>query len=433
MLPPPALRFVDFGRGQARSPARVGLGSRSPLHGDDLVPHVLSIHLATTHLVRRLAKEGKTKMNEPDLQTRSKTWMVVLSLFLVAFCLSLKAQTFVGYESVRKSVVFLYGTDATGEVDKSAALATGFLIIVPIKDRPDRGYSLLVTARHVVDPVWASCPPHRNPFRIFLRVNKTAFDPASNDSGVEYLPIDLAVEGPKKTVFNNPDASVDAVVITPPTSLKDDKFDFVPISSDHFATPEEVKQLSTGVEIISSGLLPAFPGILRNYPIFKFGRISTKPDERIQVSCAPGEPAMLLRLWFVAANLVAGNSGSPVLSLPRMLTNDRATVIGLQSISFPGSDVAGITPVQYIYEILDSMKQSDWNLQQGCWFVNLPTLDGRGSGSPASKFSAFKGLAPPESGTRVYLVAKRVNLSSPHLSTMINETQGRRRSWCAEG
>jgi hypothetical protein len=291
--------------------------------------------------------------------------MMVASLMLLAFCSSVTAQVFVGYEPVRKSVVFLYGADAAGEVDKSATLATGFIVGIPLKSQPSDVALLLVTARHVVDPVWASCPPHRNPSRIFVRFNKANFDPASADSGVDYMPVSLVPDGPHKTVFTDPDSSIDAVVIIPPMSLSRDKFDFAEISSDRFATPDEIKQLDSGIEIVSAGLLPAFPGIRRNYPIFKFGRISTKPGERIQVACAPGEPPMLLRLWFIAANLVAGNSGSPVLSMPRMNSADRAALIGLQSTSFTGSDVAGITPVQYIYEILDSMKLPDWNLQQG--------------------------------------------------------------------
>lgn len=304
-------------------------------------------------------------MNGFNLQTRSLSRMMITSLVLLASCSSAMAQVFVGYEGLRKSVVFLYGADASGEVDKSAALATGFIVGIPAKNQPNKTYLMLVTARHVVDPIWASCPPHRNPSLIFARFNKANFDPASDDSGVDYMPLRLVADGPQKTVFTNPDASVDAVIIRPPLSLTQDKFAFDFISSNLFATPDEVKQLNSGIEIISAGLLPAFPGVRRNYPIFKFGRISTKPDERIQVPCAPGEPPMLLRLWFVAANLVSGNSGSPVFSMPRMNTGDRATLIGLQSITFPGSDVAGITPVQYIYEILDSIREPDWDLQQG--------------------------------------------------------------------
>jgi hypothetical protein len=291
--------------------------------------------------------------------------VTVLWVLIVSLCSLAHTQTFVGYEPLRKSVVFLYAADAAGRVNTAAPLATGFLINIPSKSIPGRGYAALVTARHVVDPVWASCPPHRNPSRIFIRFNKAKFDPAVDEDGVEYVPVDLVADGPQKSIFTSPDLSVDAAVTGLPLSLSQENFEFDSISSDLFATTEETKQLGTGIEIVSAGMLPAFPGVHRNYPIFKFGHISAKPDERTRISCAPSEPPMLLRVWFIAANLVAGNSGSPIFSMPRMFTGDRAVLIGLQSISFDGSDVAGITPVQYIYEILESMRKPDWDLRQG--------------------------------------------------------------------
>jgi hypothetical protein len=288
--------------------------------------------------------------------------------FVACLCLLLtataRAQTFIGYESVRKSVVFLYASDASGKPDESRPLGTGFLIGIPAKSLSGKSYLLLVTARHIVDPAWMGCPLP-NPSRIFLRFNKKKFDPAFEDSGVEYQPLDLIWAGPDKSVFVNSDPRVDAAVTLLPLVLSGGDYDIDSISTDLFATPEESRQLGEGIEIVSAGLLPAVAGVRRNYPVFKFGRISSKPDEETKVGCIPGAPTRSLKLWLIAINLVGGNSGSPILSMPRLFSPDRAALLGVQSSSFLGSDIAGMTPIHYVYEILQSIGKGDWDLHEG--------------------------------------------------------------------
>src|SRR5258708_26927223 len=91
---------------------------------------------------------------------------------------------------VKKAVVFMYPARADGDPDKDHPIGTGFLVGVPKKDSSE-GYLFLVTARHIVDPNWAFCPP--NPERIFLRFNRTAYDPQKDNNGVEYWPVELVV------------------------------------------------------------------------------------------------------------------------------------------------------------------------------------------------------------------------------------------------
>lgn len=289
-------------------------------------------------------------------------------VMLFCFSCTAQAQFPVNVDAVRKSVVFIFAPDAEGHVNKAAPMATAFIVEVPRKSDPKRAYRLLVTARHVLDPVWASCPPHHNPTRVFLRLNKINFNPGSDDEGTAYVPLSLVYSGKNKNVFTNVDDSVDAVVVAlDPKVVTPDEYDLIAIGVYDFATPEEIKALDSGTEVVSAGLLPLFPGSRRNYPIFKFGHISAVPQERIQVPCAPGEPPNLLRLWFMALNLVQGNSGSPVISVPERFSDHRAALLGLQSTSVEGSDVAGMTPVHFIFEIIESMADimKDANLYRG--------------------------------------------------------------------
>jgi hypothetical protein len=291
-----------------------------------------------------------------------------LQFILILFSsISVGQNTFpVKLDQLRQSIVFLYGSDATGNVNPSTPLATGFFVAVPTKSDPSQSLGLLVTARHVVDPAWATCSQSSNPTRIFMRLNKKTFDPTTNQSGVDYLPLELVREGQTRTVFLNPDSSVDAAVVrlTPALQAQLNQTDMSSIGLPDFATTDELNQLDAGVEVVSAGLLPAFPGTQRNYPVFKFGRISTKPVEQYQMPCGQGR-FMPLRVWFVAANLIGGNSGSPIVTVPRLFSADRAEVVGLQSIAFDGTDVAGMTSSDHIFEIIEKMGLSDVDLYRG--------------------------------------------------------------------
>jgi hypothetical protein len=58
--------------------------------------------------------------------------------------------------AVNKSVVFLFSNDSADL--PNTLVATGFLVVVPNKNGQGASY-LLITARHVVDPVWVGCLP----------------------------------------------------------------------------------------------------------------------------------------------------------------------------------------------------------------------------------------------------------------------------------
>ena len=52
---------------------------------------------------------------------------------------------------------------------------------------------MLVTARHLVDPVWA-CKAPQNPTALYARVNKKVFDPTKDASGVEFIRLSLVAD-----------------------------------------------------------------------------------------------------------------------------------------------------------------------------------------------------------------------------------------------
>jgi hypothetical protein len=298
----------------------------------------------------------------------------VLSIVVILFSVSVTAKISIDTKKVQKAVVFLYAATPTGEVDKDKPIGTGFLVFVPAKSDPTQGYLILLTARHMVDPTWQFCGVP-NPQRVFVRLNKKQYDAQKDATGVDYVPIQLTEAGQAKYVVDR-DEQIDAAAILISTDLypRFDKDDFGVIPVGVFATPEEIKNLSIGDAVLSAGLLPGLSGENRNYPFFKFGNISNIPDEPLPSFCREGVPPRLLRAWYLAVNLVGGNSGSPVFYFPAgpagMLVTgpgsvDRPVFIGIQSASLVAADIAGMTPVQYVFGIIERMNLANADLYRG--------------------------------------------------------------------
>jgi hypothetical protein len=104
-----------------------------------------------------------------------------VALILVLCVLSVditRAITPIDTNFVIKTVVFFFEVDSSGQVLRNKLVATGFLLMVPGKDASIQ-YPLLITARHVVDPVWERCPS-TNPSRLIARtVNNTTGSPSA--------------------------------------------------------------------------------------------------------------------------------------------------------------------------------------------------------------------------------------------------------------
>lgn len=302
---------------------------------------------------------------------RSLTILIIMAGPL----LSASAQVYPNADNINKSVVFIYPAAADGSPDESRPLGTGFFIQVPFKSRPERAIYVLATARHVVQPGWAFCPPHVNPAVAYIRVNKRDFVEGRGERAVEFLRIDLSrfVTGPE-----------DVDVAVTPIGIPDvsAKYDVNGVPIYYFATAEEMQALSFGDAVVTAGLLPAFPGSTRNYPFFKFGHISAMPTEPVQAPCAPNEPARLIRLIFVAMNLVPGNSGSPTFYTPPPFSRREPRFVGVQSMSFPTADVGGMTSANEVYAVVEKLKLPEADLRRGRIPQQQPASTAKKSESP---------------------------------------------------
>jgi len=282
-------------------------------------------------------------------------------------CLPTQATININVDAVQKSVVFLYAADAQGAVDRNRPIGTGFLVGIPLKSDAKRLYAVLVTARHMFDPTWAKCGV-ANPNVIYMRLNKKSYTPNSSDSGFDFVPVQL-VEQSTPLWLHHTEDDIDVAVMSLPKDLGQE-FDLVLLPVEFFPTDAELAAQSIGDPVISAGLMPALPGIRRNYPIFKFGQISNIPSEEVETRCTPQQPTFFVKVWLIAANLIPGNSGSPIFHVPLggfgvSIGGTRAMLIGVQSMSFGGAGIAGMTPINFVYEILQRMSFPDADLHRG--------------------------------------------------------------------
>jgi hypothetical protein len=288
------------------------------------------------------------------------------------FCSALKAAIPLNVDAIQKTVVFLYA-EKSGQLDASQPVGTGFFVSAQLKgSQPPQKYTVLVTARHIVDPQWAKCQGG-NPTTLYARLNKKKYAPETDSTGIGFVKIPLQI-GNRLMWSHHPDNHIDAAVIMFNAPIFDE-YDVESIGVSEFPTEAEWTGVSVGDRLTSTGLMPAFPGNRRNYPVFKFGEVSSIPKEDVETSCAPGMlPQFPVRIWFVSMNQVPGSSGAPIFYFPLLVPGKgitvsgmitRAMLVGVQSISFLGADIAGMTPIKYVYEILVALNFPNADMQRG--------------------------------------------------------------------
>jgi hypothetical protein len=295
---------------------------------------------------------------------KSRFWIYAVAISLSEIYSSAQQSAFqVNYQTIRNSVVFIYSRGADGQTTEDG---TGFLLSVPQKSDPTKSFIVLVTARHMVDPSWDGCS--QDSPNLVARFNKKDFNPdvAGSVGTVDYeLP---RLSDPMRTFkwlnwMFPADGSADlAFTVLSYTDLAALGADFAAAGLAEVARPNETRMMDTGSQIMSAGLFPGLSGRLRNYPIFKFGYVSSRPTEKIVLGkdCAKGiereETA-----WLIAASLVPGNSGSPILYIPvgfngLNVGGGRPSIIGVQSSAVVGWDVAGMTPIKFL---IDAIRAAD--------------------------------------------------------------------------
>jgi hypothetical protein len=300
-------------------------------------------------------------------------WMLRKLSTGFAFCIFLStaihAITSLDVKFLNQTVVFFFDADSSGSVLPNKQVATGFLLSVPRKNAKPP-YLLIITARHVVDPVWAGCA-HENPVKLFLRVNKANFDVHSNEPGIGYVPINLIHQG--GLAWNkSSDESVDLAVLPFPAELASGAYDIKALNFRNFGKPDEIAKLGIGSQTASTGLVPGLEGENRNNPIFHFGKIASIPDETAKIKCTPYSTPRSLRVWWIATTLLPGASGSPIYFDPLFppgaditAGEPRAMLIGLQSVSLPNGDLAGMTPASFIIDVISHSVPDDADFSIG--------------------------------------------------------------------
>jgi len=322
-------------------------------------------------------------------------WCVVVVLLAVACtpCSYPQGLYNLNYDAIRKSVVFLYLRGPNGEL---IAGGTGFLLAAPLKSDPKRGYVFLVTARHIADPAWDGCSTVNGMW--WAVFNKADYDPQRDATGT--IEIAMINRDGSPLLWHYPkDDSVDiALTAVDWGAIENQHVANEPFSVSNLPTKDELTKIDSGSSIASAGLLLGASGSKRNYPLFKFGNVSSIPKEKLPSKCCPDCAVQMQTEWLIAASLVGGNSGSPIFYAPSAinLTNQpsRAFLLGVQSTSFEGADVAGMAPVSYLIKILQDLNLPDVDLS--------PAV----SASPAAVASPTTGQPEPK--------ARPVPLPQPH-------------------
>lgn len=253
---------------------------------------------------------------------------------------------------VKKSIVFLYYPKG-----KDFEVGTGFLVDIPAKDDPKRSFVAIVTARHIVDPQWEGCS-WTNPREIYARVNVKNFKVGQTEDGVDELSLSLVNAG-RNVWWASPNDRVDVAVIPVSTThveqlLRNDVH-FIPVAD--FATKAETANYQVGIgdQIVTAGLVPALLDAQRNYPAFKFGRISNIPEEPINMKCPQADKALPRDVWLLAGNFVGGNSGSPVYLLPpQPSAMHRVMLIGILAGAIPDVDLGQMVPSEYVFDVIQA-------------------------------------------------------------------------------
>jgi hypothetical protein len=192
---------------------------------------------------------------------------------------------------------------------------------------------------------------------------------------VRYFRVPLLKLG-QRTWFKHTRDDIDAAVLWFPATDEDiQKSDLRALPISRLPTDDKLNQFSIGDDVVSAGMLVEPRGTRRNYSVFKFGKISNIPGENLQTSCRTGQP-IEIKAWLIAANLVPGNSGSPILYYHRLSEGSavsfmmniellRLVLIGVQSSSAVSSDVAFMAPANCVFEIVQGVNIKDADLYRG--------------------------------------------------------------------
>lgn len=188
-----------------------------------------------------------------------------------------------------KTVVFIFVNVDGGKIPNG----TGFLVGIPSTLQTGK-FIYIVTAKHVLQDK-----------------NGQYFDNVSvkfntlKDSS-EYFKLDLNSKGDHKNIFIHQDESVDLAVIPViiPNHLD---YKTIPYTSIIKMSDYESEQINIGTNVFFTGLFTAYVDSKRINPIFRFGKLSLIPTEKIMFA------KKMRDLLLIESSSFGGNSGSPVI------------------------------------------------------------------------------------------------------------------------
>jgi hypothetical protein len=193
---------------------------------------------------------------------------------------------------IKSVVAFVFVAGPKGE---AVPHGTGFFVGVKSPSDASRLFVYFVTAKHVLQSLdgktWRP--------EVFVRLNTKA-------GASQVMKLALSPEGKAQNLFVHEDESVDLAVV--PALPDNEIFDFKVVPEEMITTTSDFAELglSEGSEVFFAGLFSPYLGTKKNYPVFRFGRMSLVTDERIKFGRHDAH------LYLVEAGSYGGNSGSPV-------------------------------------------------------------------------------------------------------------------------
>ena len=211
---------------------------------------------------------------------------------------------------IRKSVVFLGMPEAHGFVGHG----TGFLVAI---DEGEHSFFYVISARHVVWPLWVEVKDGKPQGQIFVRVNR--------DTGVpKVFPVQR-----DEWIFH-PDKEIDVCAL--PLDLHDDEdeHDGDKLDWSHIALPSMAHThdkaswsgISLGDEVFVAGAFVNRLGVQKNIPIIRIVNIAAMPEKSIEF-VSPKRP-----VYLVETRSLGGISGSPVFLKSSKRTCSRQKIVG---------------------------------------------------------------------------------------------------------
>ncbi|MBB5059507.1 hypothetical protein HDF16_004233 [Granulicella aggregans] len=254
---------------------------------------------------------------------------------------------------ISKSVLLIYDrAPGTGEVPRR--IGTGFVLTVA-DPRHRQAVRFLVTARHVVDPQWASCGKE-NPGTISVRFNRWT-------GGVGYETIALQKRGLSSIVTSSDELTDLALIpLTRETAPHIGSYQLNETAFDSLPTILELSSIHPDQRIVTAGISsPKMSGQM-DFPISDPGVLAAATSRvPVKVKCSPASRAVPIELWLIDASIPEHVSGAPVYAeLARGHHGEtQPMLVGIQSAVWPGKGVAGMTPVTALTDLVQSTLSRD--------------------------------------------------------------------------